>query len=116
MSDTPTTEITQLLNQWSSGDAEALPRLLDVVYPELRRIAASRLRSERAEHTLQPTSLVHEDKSIPESRGCPLGYRIGAVQTFFPDSAAAVVIVLVAVQSFGFGGPSYRWLAVPPAF
>ena len=60
MSDTPTTEITQLLNQWSSGSAEALPRLLDIVYPELRKIAASRLRSERPDHTLQATSLVHE--------------------------------------------------------
>lgn len=60
MSDAPTTEITRLLHQWSSGDAEALPQLLDLVYPELRKIAASRLRGERADHTLQPTSLVHE--------------------------------------------------------
>jgi RNA polymerase sigma factor (TIGR02999 family) len=33
---------------------------MDVVYPELRRIAVSRLRSERPDHTLQPTELVHE--------------------------------------------------------
>lgn len=60
MSDAPITELTQLLNQWSSGNADALPRLLEIVYPELRKIAASRLRSERADHTLQPTGLVHE--------------------------------------------------------
>ena len=60
MSDAPTTAITQLLNEWSGGNADALPQLLDLVYPELRKIAASRLRSERADHTLQPTSLVNE--------------------------------------------------------
>jgi hypothetical protein len=60
MSDAPTTAITQLLNEWSGGNADALPRLLDLVYPELRKIAAGRLRSERADHTLQPTSLMNE--------------------------------------------------------
>jgi predicted secreted protein len=58
------------------------------------------------------TRLLHEDKSVPESRGCPVGYRIGAVQTFFPDSAPAVVVVLLAVRSFGFEGPDFRWLAL----
>jgi RNA polymerase sigma factor (TIGR02999 family) len=60
MSDAPPTEITQLLHAWSRGDSEALPRLLDLVYPELRKIAASRLRGERRDHTLDPTGLVHE--------------------------------------------------------
>lgn len=35
-------------------------RLLPLVYDELRRLAASKLRSESAGHTLQPTALVHE--------------------------------------------------------
>ena len=60
MSDTTGDKLTRLLNEWSSGNADALPRLLEIVYPELRRIAASRLRSERSDHTLQPTGLVHE--------------------------------------------------------
>lgn len=60
MPDASTNEITKLLHEWSSGNAEALPPLLDLVYPELRKIAASRLRGERSDHTLQPTSLVHE--------------------------------------------------------
>ena len=60
MSDPPANELTQLLHQWSSGDADALPRLLELVYPELRKIAASRLRGERRDHTLDPTGLVHE--------------------------------------------------------
>jgi RNA polymerase sigma factor (TIGR02999 family) len=34
--------------------------LTDAVYRDLRRMAARYLRSERADHTLQPTALVHE--------------------------------------------------------
>jgi RNA polymerase sigma factor (TIGR02999 family) len=34
--------------------------LIAVVYNELRRIAATYLRNERPDHTLQPTALVHE--------------------------------------------------------
>lgn len=61
----------------------------------------------------QSTVLLHEDGSIPSSRGCPLGYRIGAVQTFFPDGGAPVFAVLIAVRTFGFEGPDHRWIAVP---
>jgi RNA polymerase sigma-70 factor, ECF subfamily len=53
-------ELTQLLHEWSSGRADALPRLTELVYPELRRIAARHLSRERAGHTLQPTALVSE--------------------------------------------------------
>jgi RNA polymerase sigma factor (TIGR02999 family) len=37
-----------------------LARLMDLVYPELHRIAARHLRSERRGHTFQPTALVNE--------------------------------------------------------
>ncbi len=57
------------------------------------------------------THLLHEDKSIPKSRGCPNGYRIGAVQTFSLDSLSAYA-VLIAVRQYGFEGPDYRWIAV----
>ncbi|KRB31546.1 MULTISPECIES: DUF2259 domain-containing protein [Mesorhizobium] len=57
------------------------------------------------------TKLLHEDKSIPKSRGCPNGYRIGAVQTFSMDSLSAYA-VLIAVRQYGFEGPDYRWIAV----
>lgn len=60
MADIAPDEITRLLHDWSSGNEAALPKLLELVYPELRKIAASRLRGERPDHTLQPTSLVHE--------------------------------------------------------
>jgi len=53
-------EVTQLLKQWSAGSDAALEKLLPSVYNELRRMAARRLRKERADHTLQPTALVHE--------------------------------------------------------
>lgn len=53
-------EVTQLLQQWSNGHEEALDRLLPQVHDELRRLAASYLRRERPDHTLQPTALVNE--------------------------------------------------------
>jgi RNA polymerase sigma factor (TIGR02999 family) len=56
----PDRDITLLLRDWSRGDTTALPRLVEQVYPELRRIAARHLRNERPGHTLQPTALVHE--------------------------------------------------------
>ena len=57
------------------------------------------------------THLLHEDKSIPKSRGCPNGYRIGAVQTFSMDSLSAFA-VMIAVRQYGFEGPNFRWIAV----
>ena len=53
-------DVTALLGEWSRGTRSALQELLPLVYVELRRIAARKLRRERADHTLQPTALVHE--------------------------------------------------------
>jgi len=53
-------DVTQLLLDWSNGEATALEKLLPVVYDELRRLAARLLSRERNDHTLQPTALVHE--------------------------------------------------------
>ena len=52
--------ITRLLVQWSGGDEQALEQLTALVYDELRRLAASYLRGQRPDHTLQATALVHE--------------------------------------------------------
>jgi RNA polymerase sigma factor (TIGR02999 family) len=57
-SETPDT--TELLLAWNAGDQEALNKLMPLVYDELRRLAGAYLRQERADHTLQPTALVHE--------------------------------------------------------
>ena len=53
-------DVTALLGDWSRGNRTALNQLLPLVYAELRRVAARQLRIERADHTLQPTALVHE--------------------------------------------------------
>lgn len=53
-------EITRLLLDWSDGNAQALEKLLPLVYDELRHLAGAYLRRERADHTLQATALVHE--------------------------------------------------------
>src|SRR5688572_13213694 len=42
------------------GDAPAGERLLEMVYDELRKVAAQKMAREAPGHTLQPTALVHE--------------------------------------------------------
>jgi RNA polymerase sigma factor (TIGR02999 family) len=53
-------DVSQLLRAWNNGDTSAQDELMQIVYDELRRLARSYLRRERADHTLQPTALVHE--------------------------------------------------------
>jgi RNA polymerase sigma factor (TIGR02999 family) len=60
MATPPTPDITRLLVDWSEGRREALDQLMPAIYQELHKIAGSYLRRERAEHTLQPTALIHE--------------------------------------------------------
>lgn len=60
MSTNEVSEITQVLNDWNSGDEAARERLVPFVYDELRRQARIIMSSERRSHTLQPTALVHE--------------------------------------------------------
>jgi RNA polymerase sigma factor (TIGR02999 family) len=60
MTEIPGPGITQLLLDWSRGDQSALEALTPLVYDELRRLAASYMRRERPDHTLQSTALVHE--------------------------------------------------------
>ncbi len=57
------TQITIILNQLDAGQIEGQQgskRLFDVLYGELHNLAASMMRSERSDHTLQATALVHE--------------------------------------------------------
>src|SRR5262245_60928195 len=53
-------EVTQLLLAWSEGDRAALDRLVPLVYAELRQLAKSHMRRERAGQTMQTTALIHE--------------------------------------------------------
>ena len=53
-------EVTELLRHWTQGDEKALEELVPLVYKELRRLAHYHLQSERPDHTLQSTALVHE--------------------------------------------------------
>jgi RNA polymerase sigma factor (TIGR02999 family) len=60
MSVRSTSEITQLLNDWSGGDELALEQLMPLVYSELHRMARQYMQSQPSGHTLQPTALIHE--------------------------------------------------------
>ena len=53
-------EVTRLLRDANAGDRRAAGELLPLVYTELRALARRKMRSERSDHTLQATSLVHE--------------------------------------------------------
>jgi RNA polymerase sigma factor (TIGR02999 family) len=53
-------DVSALLRAARVGSQDAIDRLIAVVYPELRAIAKHYLRTERPDHTLQATALVHE--------------------------------------------------------
>ncbi|MCB1024579.1 MAG: sigma-70 family RNA polymerase sigma factor [Acidobacteria bacterium] len=53
-------KITEMLQNWSNGDQQALEDLMPLVYSELHRQASGYLRRERANHTLQTSALVNE--------------------------------------------------------
>lgn len=52
--------VSRILKRVSDGEVRAAEELLPLVYEELRRLAAARMKNEATEHTLQPTALVHE--------------------------------------------------------
>jgi RNA polymerase sigma-70 factor, ECF subfamily len=56
----PMSEITALLHEAAAGNHSREQELFDAVYGELRRLASYAMRSERKDHTLQPTALVNE--------------------------------------------------------
>jgi len=52
--------VTQLLHEWGNGNKQALDQLMPIVYDQLHKLASNCLRSERPDHTLRATALVHE--------------------------------------------------------
>ena len=53
-------EITLLLAKWREGEPSAFEKLMPLVYPHLREVAAAYIRRERNPDVLQATALVHE--------------------------------------------------------
>ena len=53
-------DVTRLLSQIESGDPAAAEQLLPLVYEHLKVLAAAKMSSERQNHTLSATALVHE--------------------------------------------------------
>lgn len=53
-------DVTRILNEMDGGNRDSAAELLPLVYKELRRLAASRIRNEQPGQTLQATALVHE--------------------------------------------------------
>jgi RNA polymerase sigma-70 factor, ECF subfamily len=53
-------EVTRLLTELSNRNPEAEAKLIPLVYDHLHRLAASYMRGERPDHTLQATGLVNE--------------------------------------------------------
>lgn len=91
------TDITLLLNRVAAGDDRAVDVLLPHLYDELRQIAEHHLRSERLDHTLQATALVHEaylrmvnqDRVVWESRTHFLAIASQAIRRILVDAARA---------------------------
>jgi RNA polymerase sigma-70 factor (ECF subfamily) len=90
-------DITQLIAQVRKGDEAASEDLFRRVYRELRHLAAYYMRSERRDHTLQPTALVHEaylrlidQRDLPgESRAHFFGVAASVMRRILIDHARA---------------------------
>ena len=55
-----TTTVCGLMEEFRAGDSAAVNRLVEIFYPELRKLAAAQMKRERSDHTWQPTVLVNE--------------------------------------------------------
>jgi len=92
-------DITQLLRQASEGDPQALSRLFEALYPELRQIAKRRLASGGHNTFLDTTSLIHEcyvkfahaEGMAPKDRQHFLAYSATAMRNIIVDFARARV-------------------------
>ena len=58
--DVPAGDVTALLREINGGHQVSAPELFNLIYHDLHRLAASYMRKERPDHTLQATALVHE--------------------------------------------------------
>jgi RNA polymerase sigma factor (TIGR02999 family) len=58
--DSPGDTISTLMAAFRAGDPGAAGQLIELLYPEIKRIAARQMRQEWGEHSWQPTLLVNE--------------------------------------------------------
>jgi len=95
MSENPlrTDEITRILSSLGEGDSLESGQLLPLVYDELRKLAAARLKQEKPGQTLQATALVHE--AYLRLVGPEEGRRWANRAHFFAAAAEAMRRILV---------------------
>jgi RNA polymerase sigma factor (TIGR02999 family) len=86
-------EVTRLLLQVKGQQPGAEARLLELVYGELRALAASHMRRERGDHTLSATALAHE-AWLRFWQGSP-GADLQSRHQFFAVAATAMRRILV---------------------
>ena len=89
-------DVTRLLAEIDGGSEETREELFSLVYDELHRVASGLMRRERADHTLQPTALVHEayvrlfptvDDLMPANRTHFFGAAANAMRQVLVDHA-----------------------------
>jgi RNA polymerase sigma factor (TIGR02999 family) len=86
--------VTLLLDGIATGRASAAEELLPLVYDELRALAAGLFRRQRANHTLQPTALVHEAYARMVGAGGDAGSRFEGRAHFMAVAAKAMRHIL----------------------
>jgi RNA polymerase sigma factor (TIGR02999 family) len=86
-------DATLLLGRLNAGDGEAARELLPILYEELRTLAARQFRGQPADHTLQPTVLVHE--AFLRLVGSPADGEWKDRKHFFAVAATAMRQILV---------------------
>ncbi|MBI3862447.1 MAG: sigma-70 family RNA polymerase sigma factor [Planctomycetia bacterium] len=86
-------DVTEILNAMTLGDAEAGSRLLPFVYEELRRLASQKLSREAPGQTLNATALVHE--AYLRLVGPADGRRWTDSRHFFAAAATAMRRILI---------------------
>ena len=92
-------DVTQILQRLQGGGAaDVAEKLLPLVYDELRKLAAQRMATERPDHTLEATALVHEAylrlvdaEKVPHwnSRGHFFGAAAEAMRRILVENARA---------------------------
>jgi RNA polymerase sigma factor (TIGR02999 family) len=60
MQTTALDNVARLMADFRKGDKAAANRLVELLHPELRKLAAAKMKGERTEHSWQPTLLVNE--------------------------------------------------------